>query len=276
MWRRRDVAGGLARLVAMVWSIALPIVGAAASEPIDGFTEPYRTVEVASAEVGIIVKINVREGETVKRGQVLAKLDQDILAVQLAIAAKAMNARGVLESALGELRLRQRRLEKLRELHVKGHAGETEVERALADFEIAEAQVLSAKEQLEIRRLEHQKVKTEIEHRTVRAASDGVITTIYKEEGEFVAPTEPFIMTLVQLDPMLAVFERALKSLQGQKWADAGKLMERVVAETGQPDLAADRLEVGLADEAGQRAEGPDRDHLQVARLGGAQGDHGE
>ncbi len=223
-WCRRDIAGGLAPLVAMAWSIALPIAGADAADLIDGFTEPYRSIEIASAEMGIIASIPIREGETVKRGQVLAKLDQDILAAQLAIAEKAMQARGVIESALSELRLRQRRLEKLRQLQAKGHAGESEVARALADFDIAEAQVLSAKEQLVIRRLEYEKVRVQMEHRTIRAPTDGVIAAIYKEEGEFVATTEPFIMTLVQLDPMLAVFSVTSQQRSSFRSGDIVKL----------------------------------------------------
>ena len=42
----------------------------------------------------------------------------------------------------------------------------------------------------------------------------------------------------VKVDPMITVFERALKALHREKWSDAAGMLERVIAETGQEQLA--------------------------------------
>jgi RND family efflux transporter MFP subunit len=173
---------------------------------VDGFTEPFRTVEVATTEVGIITALNVREGDRVSRGQVVATLDDDLQLAWLSIAEKNCALRGRLASAQAEQRLRAVRLEKLEPLERAGHARPEEVERARADLAIAEAQVLAAEEDLVIRQLEYSKTAIQLERRKIQAPLDGIVASVLKEPGEFVAPTDPYVLTVVQLDRLFAVF----------------------------------------------------------------------
>ncbi len=102
--------------------------------------------------------------------------------------------------------LRARRLELIQRLHRDDHAMPEELQRALADHDIAAGNVLSAQEQLVLKRLEYDKIMAQIERRSVRAPIDGVVTTLLKHEGELVAPHDPQLLVLVQLDPLLAEF----------------------------------------------------------------------
>ena len=173
---------------------------------VDGFTEPSKTVNVAAAETGTIKSIDVREGDVVKKGQVLARLDDEVHQALLAIAEEGMNSQGQLKSAEVEVDMHRRRLEKLEELREQGHARQEEVDRARADLEIAEARVLSANEVLQVRRLEHNKVQVQLNRRVVRASIDGVVSLLHKDEGEFVAPNDPHVLEIVCLDPLMATF----------------------------------------------------------------------
>ena len=74
------------------------------------------------------------------------------------------------------------------------------------ELEIAEAQVKAAREDLLIRELEYCKIKVQLDRRTITSPIDGVVTFLHKDVGEFVAPNAPEIMTIVQLDPLLATF----------------------------------------------------------------------
>jgi RND family efflux transporter MFP subunit len=187
----------------------------------DGFTEPYQTIDVAAAEPGILTDIKVREGDAVREGQLLATLDHDVMLALLAIAEQGMRATGALDAARAELRLRQSRLEKLEMLRSEGHARQEEVERARTDVAIAESQVRTAQEDQLIRKLEYEKIKVQIEHRMLRAPLDGVISRIEKDKGEYVAPSDPHVMTLVQLNPLSATFSltvaQAAQLAVGQK-----------------------------------------------------------
>lgn len=214
-WRKALLWGGAAAMAA--WC-CMPRI--AAGIDVDGFTEPYRTIEVAAAEPGIVASIEVHEGDSVEKGKVLAVLDQDLLDALLAIAEQNMRAQGSLDSAKAELELAQHRLKKLLLLREQGNASQDEVERTRADVAIAQAHVRAATEERLIRKLEYRKIQAQVEHRTLRAPIDGVVLEIHKEIGEYVAPNDPRVVTLVQLDPLLATFsldaERAAALREGQ------------------------------------------------------------
>lgn len=185
--------------------VVLPLVSAAA-QTYEGFTEPYRTINVAAAETGIVAELLVREGDHVQAGQPLAKLDCEVQEALLAIAEQNMLAEGRLDAAVAELHLRQERFGKLKSLRIEGHARQEEVDRARAEVEVAKAHVRAAQEDLLNRKLEHEKIQVQIARRTVRAPVTGVVTTLHKQIGEFVAPNTPDVLTLVELDPLLASF----------------------------------------------------------------------
>jgi RND family efflux transporter MFP subunit len=182
------------------------IGGPAAAAGIEGFTEPYREIDVASAEPGILVSVDVSEGSEVREGQLLAQLDQELLRASLAIADKQKQLRGQLNSARAELEMRRERLEKLQELLRDNHASQEEVSRAAGETAIAEARVLAAEEALEVKELEYDRIQAQLDRCFIRSPVDGVVKRIHKDVGEFVAPTDPVVLTVVQLDPLLAIF----------------------------------------------------------------------
>ena len=173
---------------------------------IDGFTEPYREIDVAAAETGIIASIDVKEGDRVQEGQILSKLDQDVLRMTLEIGRKRKEARGQLNSSKAEVSLKEDRLIKLRELRRSDHANQEEVDRAITERDIAEARLLTAHEDIEVKQLEFERTKLQLERRNILSPIDGVIIRIFKDVGEFVAPTDPVVLRIVQLNPLLATF----------------------------------------------------------------------
>jgi len=210
------------RLISIVSAILLALLslpGVAAE--IDGFTEPYRTVEVAAPEMGIVTAVNFRVGDRISRGEVTATLDDDLHQLLVESAKARKEARGRLESARAEVRLRETRLAKLEAVVAKGHGRQEEVQRAKADLEIAAANVQVAQDDIVLRTLEHRKLVKELERRQVRSPIDGFVVENLKEVGEFVAPNDPRIMKIVQLNPLLAKFSlrrsRAEQVQLGQK-----------------------------------------------------------
>jgi len=192
----------------------------ALAEDIEAFIEPYRTIDVAAAETGVLAELYVKEGDHVEKGQILASLDQAVLRASLEITREAKDARGQLNSALADLRLRADRFDKLLQLRQSDHASQEEVERAATEKEIAEGRALTARETLKIKNLEFERIKAQLERRLIRSPIDGVITHIIRDIGEFVAHTSPVVLTVVQLDPLMATFSVpsgiALRMLQGQ------------------------------------------------------------
>lgn len=191
------------------WLVFAALVGQpvrAGGVEIDGFTEPYYDIEVAAAEVGIIDEIAVKEGDQVVVGQLLAQLDTDVLEATLNIARTAMESRGRLDSAIEELALQTEIVDKLEQLLLKQHASFQEVERAAAQKRIADAQLRAVQEEQEVKMLEYERARLQLERRRLTAPINGIVTQIFRDPGEFVSPSSPVILRIVQLDPLLVVF----------------------------------------------------------------------
>lgn len=171
-----------------------------------GFTEPFRTLKVASDETGTVQEVFVQEGQRVEKGQELIKLNSEVHQAFLAIASQNMQAEGRLLSTQADLQLKLSRLEKLEQIRSEGFARQEEVDRAQAEAAIAKANVRSAEEDLAAKKLEHERYLTQIRRRTVTTPIDGIVTVLHKDQGEFVAPNSPEIVTVVQVDRLLANF----------------------------------------------------------------------
>ncbi|MCA9121597.1 MAG: efflux RND transporter periplasmic adaptor subunit [Planctomycetaceae bacterium] len=176
------------------------------AEVVEGFTEPFRTIHVASAESGIVARVFVREGEAVAAGQQLAVLDDEVHRMLLEIARQQMDATGRMNSTRAEVELHRGRLNKLTELRQAGQAYQQEVDRARADVEVALGRLLSIEEDIALKKLEYKKIAVQLDRRTITAPVAGIVTTLTKNVGEYVSPVDPEVVTLVQLNPLRATF----------------------------------------------------------------------
>ena len=182
------------------------LAGTASAAEIEGFTEPFRDLDVASTDVGIVSLINVKEGDVVQKDQILGSLDQTLLNATLEIADRSRNAKGRVNSAQADVRLRTERGEKLKMLLERKHATQEELDRSLVEKEVSQAQLLAVEEELLVRALEYDRIKVQLEQRNVRSPIDGVVIKVHRDVGEFVSVNDPVIATVVQLDPLIATY----------------------------------------------------------------------
>ena len=187
-------------------SSTLPAQVPANTDQLEAFAEPYRTIQVATSDMGIIREVLVREGDVVDAEQPLVKLDDELTKASLEIAKQNLASRGALNSAEAELRLHKSRSEKFEALVRSGNARPEELERTVMEKEVAAARVLTAQETLVVRKLELERIQIELERKVVRSPLKGVVTKVHREVGEFVSPNDPVVVTVVQLDPLLATF----------------------------------------------------------------------
>ncbi len=234
---------------------------------VDGFTEPYRRVAVPAPEVGILSAVNVEEGDRVRSGDVLAKLDDEVLKASLAVARAAKEAKGGLAAAEAENEARKKILEGYKRLSEKGNASQREYERAVNEQLKASANLQSVREELEVRRLEYERVKAQIEQRQIKSPINGHVVAVDKEAGEFVSPTDPVILHIAQLDKLKAVFSVPRKAVQDVKVGqevvlsvgfEETRRSGRVefVSPTADPQSGSVRVKVAIANEDGKIQSG--------------------
>ena len=175
-------------------------------QDVKAFTEPYRSIEIAAPETGILSQVIVKEGDQIKAGGLLDNLNEEVLAASLAVAKETTESGGAIKSARAELQMQQERFGKLQGLFDRRHASQIELDRARTQLEIAEAKVESVEDDLRVKKLEMRRIEAQLEQRRLRTPIDGVVTEIFKDEGEFVSPADPKVMTVVQLNPLRVIF----------------------------------------------------------------------
>lgn len=156
--------------------VLISTFGFCSEAPIIGYTEPYKIITVSAAESGVIAELPVKEGDAVKAGQLLAKLNNDVFAAELQV-------------ARAEAMLAATRNDRVNELARSGKATPEELERARTETTIKDANV--------------RRISAQIENRTMRSPVDGVVTEIKRDPSEAVSPTQPQVLTVVQIDKLV-------------------------------------------------------------------------
>ncbi|MCF6336763.1 MAG: efflux RND transporter periplasmic adaptor subunit [Gammaproteobacteria bacterium] len=172
----------------MVWDIyfkpAQPVdtVSVEFGEIFQSVTVPGRVVSkqrvnVSPARAGRLVEVWVKEGEKVKQGQVLAKIDDRELISRL------NRVKISLSSAQENIVVAERTLDRLRKAHAKGAVARHLVEDAEADL-------LTARSKADIAAEEVRSATLELDSQRITAAFGGTVTARHAEIGQWVDPTE--------------------------------------------------------------------------------------
>lgn len=185
--------------VVLTAAIALLTAAPTQAQTLQSFSEPYETVLVAAPESGIVASLAVKEGDRVAKGQTIASLDNQVLAASLASAQVRAESQGKLAAAQAAFDIRRRRVEKFQSLRLEGHASPEELEQAQADLAIAEANLITAREELREHGLEADRIRASIDRRVIRSPIDGVVLRLHKAAGESVGPGDAEVATIVQL-----------------------------------------------------------------------------
>ena len=198
-----------ARIVTAVFlSLVVPsqLIAQESGFVLECFIEPYRTIRVPAPEVGVLSTILVKEGDTVLEKQVVARLDDEVLRQSLELARAAKDAQGSLLAAIGEQQSRVAQYERFQALRERDNATERELQRAATAAEVANAKVQIVRDELSLRELEFERTKAQLRKRQIEAPMKGTVIEIVKEAGEFVSPTDPVVMTIVDLSRLKAIF----------------------------------------------------------------------
>jgi len=165
-----------------------------------GSLRPERRSLVASREEGRVVLFDLREGDRVEAGDVLAKLD-DVLLVHEVERARADVARdrGVIEEREAELANAERDLRRLESLAEKGSARPVELDDAETGVTRARAQLRQAEAELAADGAALATAARRLRDMTIVAPFDGRVVATSTEVGEWVDSGET-VAELVALD----------------------------------------------------------------------------
>lgn len=150
-----------------------------------GEIKPRKNVEISADISGKIVKIGVKEGDRVRKGQFLLLIDPEGYKADLESAKASLEAtRAELIQAEANYKMKKEAFERAKELFSKGVISKEEYSQAEANYKSA----LSALKALKYRIKQNQAAVKSAEERlkktVITAPVDGVVTSLNVEEGE--------------------------------------------------------------------------------------------
>lgn len=154
-----------------------------------GYVVAQRAAAVASKGTGRLEELRVEEGDQVKAGDILARLEAADVNASLSAARAAMNeAEAGLGYAEAQAREAKLRYDRVTDLHAKKLASDAEYDQARAAHESAVANVASASAGLKAAKANVEWADVQVENTIIRAPFDGTVLTKTADVGEVVAP----------------------------------------------------------------------------------------
>lgn len=171
-------------------------------QPVQGFTEPKVTINVAFSQPGRVNALEVEEGSPVKQGMRLAELDYGGLEVSIEIAKARAADDSKVAAAEANVQALEFRLEELQRLAEAGGASPEEVRRVSTELDVAKANLRGAEVEMQTVKLDVTRMEHELERHSLLSPIDGFVTQVHKRPGEYVSANEPEVLEIVQLDPL--------------------------------------------------------------------------
>jgi len=181
-----------------------------------GFTLPDKEYKVSFQGMGIIREVKVKEGDVIKKGDVLMVQDDREEQAELKLLELDCNDLPI-KGAEFKAKAAQVDFDYKDKMMKDGAKVELEWTQKKAEWDIAKVQVEQAAKELEQKKAKRDKQLQHVQNMTLTAQSDGVVKEILNEVGSNVDPTKP-VVTVVSNNPLtVEVQVPALASLQLKK-----------------------------------------------------------
>lgn len=187
-----------------------------------GKVQPEFEVKLSSEVSGEIIELNVREGQVVKKGDVLCRVKPDLLQSSYdQVVAMVSQQKANLAASQQMLKQQEASLinaeaiyNRSLELFNKKVISASEMDKARADYEVARATVESQRQQVEASRFgvnqsqaQLQEAGNSLSRTTIYAPSDGVVSLLSIELGERVVGTAQMAGTEIMRIANMATME---------------------------------------------------------------------
>ena len=207
-WQRQQTARGrdVVPYTVLARSGELPGVVTASGE-----LDAVERVNVSPKRQGLIEQLFVDEGDTVKAGQAIARMDAgDLRDRAQELAANIRSAEAELERSASELRRNE-------PLYRQGAISFNDLNRFRADEKVKRMAVNAARQRLEQRYVEKEEL-------IVRAPFDGVISQRFADPGAFVTPTTTASASAGATSSSIVELSQGLEVLAKVPESDLGRL----------------------------------------------------
>jgi HlyD family secretion protein len=225
----------------------------------NGKVQAEKKVDLSALIMGQIVNLVVKEGDSVKAGDLLLQIDKNRAAAEEASSAAAVQASlADLDSARAARDQASKDLERARKNHEAGIIPEADFQRAESSFDGTKGAYLAAEQRIEQNRAIVNANHDTVTKSTVRAPIDGIVTALRVKAGEVTVlgtmnnagtqlmtisdmSTVQAVLMVDETDtPNIAVGQKAMLTLDSY----AGRKFDGVVTEVGHSPIQKDDSEL--------------------------------
>jgi HlyD family secretion protein len=177
-----------------------------------GKIEPETEVKISSEASGEIIYFGVKEGDTVRAGQILIKIKPDIIETQLEQFKAAANAAKIeIELMKTEMDRTEAELKRINELYAKDFASKQELDFAKAAYDKAVASYQASLSRYTQAQSALKQIQRNAERTNIYSPINGVVTKQLVEKGEKVVGTAQFqgteLLRVADLSVMNAIVD---------------------------------------------------------------------
>ena len=159
---------------------------------------PARVADLGTPQAGVVERMLVDRGDTVRRGQPLALLQAPGERAALRTAEARAKAQAAVTAAQATLGLAQQKVQRAESLHREQFISDIALDQARTDLSVASQALRQAEDQRAIYQAEAAQALTQLGQRALRSPFDGVVVDRMAQPGE-----------RVELQPLLRVADVA-------------------------------------------------------------------
>jgi RND family efflux transporter MFP subunit len=177
---------------------------AAGAADFDCMIEPVQTVEVRSPVVGLLEKVHVTRGQTVRRGELLVTIESSVESSAAATAQYKAQTTGTLAQAQAKVAASEAKARRMEELFKEEFVSAQARDDAAAEYKQAQTELLAARENAELSRLEARQAYDQLHRRTILSPFDGVVMEQFLYPGALVdsGDGKKPILKIAQTNPL--------------------------------------------------------------------------
>ncbi|MBN8585717.1 MAG: efflux RND transporter periplasmic adaptor subunit [Ignavibacteria bacterium] len=194
-----------------------------------GTINPETKVDISAEISGEIVQLPFKEGDTVKKGDLLVKIKAETYGARInQQQAGVQYSRTQVEVAENNLKKAQLELQRTEQLFQSGLVSQSDLDNARIAYDVAVSNVKSSNANVRQNQALLQQSSQDLSKATIRANMDGIVTALNNEIGEKVVGTQQMagsvIMTVSDLSTMDAEIEVSETDITNVKLGDTAEV----------------------------------------------------
>jgi len=170
-----------------------------------GTIQAKEYVDIGAQVSGILQKIHIQIGQSVKKGDILAEIDPTLFQAQMVQGEATLdNLDAQMDAARATLQLAEQRLTRNKNLLKSDAVSQDEVNSSQANYSRAQSEIEALSAQIDKAKGSLDATKAQLDHAKIYAPINGSVTQIQAREGQTLnaSQTAPILFRLANLDTM--------------------------------------------------------------------------